>query len=176
MKKFIKRIIDRAIQRWSTAMNNRLTNSNDEVTTSRYHFLWPDEYWSDQHGLVNELPWYLPFNVFLHCWTKSDDGLLHDHPRWSITIMLRGCLIEETPIRYKWLTPGSVVFRSRKYVHRMIVPERYAGNAWTLFIVGRRRFKQSYYSLEGDKLEPVTGDGVSVGRQPQFTAPIVTKS
>jgi hypothetical protein len=164
MHKLVKRAIDKAIARWSESVSNQLINSNDEVTTTRHHFLWPDEYWDDHHGLVNALPWYLPFNVFLHCWTNSDGGLLHDHPRWSITILLKGCLIEETPTRYKWLTPGSVVIRSRKYIHRMIVPERYAGQAWTLFIVGRRRYKQSYYSPGGYRREPVTGGGASVGR------------
>ncbi|MEX2964784.1 hypothetical protein [Microbulbifer sp. TYP-18] len=163
MKSFAINIIDRVIARWCLAIKNTLINSNDEPNTHRYHFLWPDEYWSDEHGLVNARPWYLPFNVFLHNWIKSDDGLLHDHPRWSITIVLKGCLIEETPTKYKWLKPGAVVFRSRKYVHRIIVPKTHEGSVWTLFIVGRRRFKQSYYSKSGELKKAYTGGGVTVG-------------
>lgn len=128
------------------AMHNNMINSRDEVTTSRYHFLWPDEYWSDSHGLVNARPWYLPFNAFLHCWHKSDDGLPHDHPRWSITILLKGRMVEETPTTIKWLTPGAVVFRRASAIHRFDIPTRYQGDTWTIFIVGRRRRWQHYYT------------------------------
>jgi hypothetical protein len=130
-------------------MQNKLINSENKVSTRRFHILWPDEYWDDARGLVNALPWYKPFNAFLHCWTGSDAGLMHDHPRWSISIVLKGALLEQTPKKDKWLTPGSVVFRRSPYVHRLIVPDRHKGKTWTLFIVGRRVYRQHYYHDTG---------------------------
>ena len=44
-----------------------------------------------------------------------------------------------------WLTPGSVVFRSHRFIHKVIVPPRWHGRTYTLFIVGRRRWNQNFY-------------------------------
>lgn len=130
----------------------RLVGSENKCGTRRYWILWPDEYWVGD-VLENARPWYLPFNVFLHCWYRSDEGLMHDHPRWSVTVVLRGKLCEETPRQRRWLVPGSVVVRSHRFIHRLGLPPRYKGKAWTLFIVGRRRWKQHYYV--GDQAVPV---------------------
>ena len=133
--------------------HQNMINSNNEPNARRYWILWPDEFWdaSGHHGLVNSLPWYRPFNALLHCWRRGDSGLMHDHPRWSITIVLKGCLLEQTPTKDKWLTPGSVVIRGPSYVHRIVVPPRYKGRTWTLFIVGRRIYRQHYYKDNGGK-------------------------
>lgn len=126
-----------------------LWNENKDIGTERYYVFRYDERWDKNHGLVNRLPWYIPFNLFVHRWLKSDDGAMHDHPRWSITIVLKGRLIEDTPIKRKWLTPGSVVFRSRKSIHRFEIPKLWEEKTFTLFIVGRRRYFQHYYNVDG---------------------------
>lgn len=144
IRKFIALLVNRA------DFYQRIVNSNNRVNARRYTILRPDEYWHEEAGLVNALPWYLPFNAFLHCWTDGDTGYLHDHPRWSITIVLKGGIVEQTATKDKWLSPGSFVFRSHRFVHRMIVPDMYKGKTWTLFIVGRRKYRQSYYTLNGD--------------------------
>jgi hypothetical protein len=128
-----------------------MINSNNVANARRYTILWFDEFWDENLGLVNRRPWYAPFNAFLHCWQHGDTGLMHDHPRWSITIVLKGCLKEQTPAKDKWLTPGSIVIRGPGYVHRIVVPERYKGRTWTLFIVGRRVYRQHYYTDEGGR-------------------------
>lgn len=141
----------------------------------RFEFLWPDEWpdiWWDREkdrlerkhahkiksvawtGIEdprrNRPPFWRPFNAFVHCWRPEHKGEeFHDHPRWSITICLKGSLIERTPWAEKTLTPGSVVIRSRKAIHAFRVPPETRGKTWTLFIVGRRNHRQNRYSIEG---------------------------
>jgi hypothetical protein len=117
---------------------------------SRFEFLWPDE-WVSRDGLRrwNRPPWYRPFNALLHCWNPKHDGeKFHDHPRWSITICLRGKLIERTPWGERILTPGSIVIRSRKAIHAFQVPKEYRGKTWTIFVVGRRNHSQNIYTIQ----------------------------
>lgn len=111
---------------------------------SRYAFLWPDEY-----GECNRLPWWRPFNALLHCWYPAPEQreAMHDHPRWSITICLRGQIIERTPWGERILKPGSVVIRSRKAIHSFEVPTGFRGKTWTIFIVGRRKYRQNTYQV-----------------------------
>lgn len=120
----------------------------------RYEFLrndeWPDSLW-DKHKekyltRPNMLPWWMPFNAFLHHWKLGPNTpeSFHDHPRWSITICLKGKLIERTPWGSRTLTPGSIVVRTRKAIHAFEVPDD-GGEPWTLFIVGRRKHRQNSY-------------------------------
>lgn len=111
---------------------------------TRYAFLWPDE-WEGKHAL----PWWRPFNLLLHCWNPEPGQreAMHDHPRWSITVCLRGRIIERTPWGERLLMPGSIVVRSRKAIHSFEVPAGYGGDTWTLFIVGRRKHRQNTYSI-----------------------------
>lgn len=130
----------------------------------RYEFLrhdeWPDIWWDKHKNLCDcpfcnardkrprGLPWWLPFNMFLHHW-KLGPGTpesFHDHPRWSITVCLKGQIIERTPWGHRLLKPGSIVVRSRKAIHAFEVPKN-AGEVWTLFIVGRRKFRQNTYAV-----------------------------
>lgn len=96
-----------------------------------------------------KLPWWKPCNALLHCWRPSADQreAMHDHPRWSVTICLRGKIIERTPWGERVLTPGAVVVRSRKAIHSFEVPAGYRGKTWTLFIVGRRKYRQNTYQV-----------------------------
>ena len=116
----------------------------------RFTPFWPDEWISVKDGVrkhYNRPPWWRPFNVLLHQWCPTDETGegMHDHPRWSITICLRGRMIEHTPWGDNVLTPGSVVIRSRKYIHSFSIPKGYSGKTWTLFIVGRRNHAQNTY-------------------------------
>lgn len=110
----------------------------------RWEPFWPDE-WRGK----NLLPWWRPFNVLLHCWRPAVNQreAMHDHPRWSITVCLRGQIIERTPWGERLLTPGSIVMRSRKAIHSFEVPAAYRGKTWTLFIVGRRKSRQNTYQV-----------------------------
>lgn len=125
----------------------------------RYAPFWPDESVATkpspgaagQPGPLgyhwNRPPWWRPFNLLLHRWDPDKDAAepMHDHPRWSVTVCLRGKIIEQTPWGDRTLTPGSVVVRSRKAIHSLAVPEGYSGRSWTLFIVGRRNHAQNTF-------------------------------
>lgn len=145
--------------RWAKAhakdMANVVTFAGDDLFT-RYEFLrideWPDT-WFDRLKAKepdakrpHRLPWWMPFNAFLHHWQLGPDTpeSFHDHPRWSITICLKGKIIERTPWGNRLLTAGSIVFRSRKAIHAFEIPQG-AGEVWTLFIVGRRKHRQNSY-------------------------------
>jgi hypothetical protein len=128
----------------------RVVTFDDKFLFWRFEPFWHDEWvrlYDGKH--INRPPWWRPFNVLLHQWipepgTKED---YHDHPRWSITLCLRGKLIEHTPWGDKVLRPGSIVLRSRKYIHAFSVPEGYSGKTWTVFIVGRRNYRQNTYVI-----------------------------
>ena len=101
--------------------------------------------------------WYLIprnrlLNVYLHHVRHSDDDrALHDHPWWSLSVMLRGALIEVTGAnhlsdpdhRRAALFAGDVVFRSGRFAHRLEVRPR--ETAWTLFITGPRFREWGFY-------------------------------
>lgn len=150
MKWLFKRFIVWQLRRRPGWVN--LKGSDNIVGTKRFMLLWPDEYWVND-VLYNKRPWYLPFNIFMHRWFRSDDGMPHDHPRWTITIVLRGAMREETPDQVRYLTPGSVVFRSHRAIHRIVIPRHFKGKTWTIFITGRRLWRQHYYC--GDQQLPV---------------------
>lgn len=115
----------------------------------RYEPFWPDERVNQSGDHRNRPPWYRPFNALLHRWMPKDDKpeQMHDHPRWSITLCLRGQLVEHTPWGSRTLKPGSVVIRGRKYIHSFSVPAGYSGKTWTLFVVGRRNHDQNTYVI-----------------------------
>jgi hypothetical protein len=134
-------------------MPARVVTFGGDLLFFRYQFLWPDEYlWGRSDGtkvMAYALPWWRPFNAFVHRWCPVPDlrESIHDHPRWSITVCLRGRIIERTPWGERLLTPGSVVFRSHKAIHSFEVPAGYRGKTWTLFIVGRRKHRQNVYQV-----------------------------
>lgn len=121
---------------------------------TRYEPFWRDEYENSaskrgERPNPYRPPWWRPFNILLHRWCPAPgtrEGW-HDHPRWSVTLCMRGKLVEHTPWGDKVLTPGSIVVRSHKYIHAFSVPEGYAGKTWTLFIVGRRNHRQNSYTV-----------------------------
>lgn len=89
--------------------------------------------------------WWLvprnPFlNVYLHEFLRSDDDrALHDHPWWSLSLLIKGCMVEHCddvlgrPLRLP-LGPGEVRLRSARFAHRLALPAR--GSCWTLFVTG----------------------------------------
>ena len=113
---------------------------------NRYMPLFRDEIQRGDDSIHLPLPWWAPCNLLLHHWLAHDDGNeFHDHPRWSITIPLRGELTEKTPWGEKTLRPGSIVFRSPRYIHGFRVKPEHSARTWTLFVVGRRRRCQNTY-------------------------------
>jgi hypothetical protein len=125
---------------------NVVRHEDRAVILHRYQPFWLDEWIGGNGEHYNRPPWWRPFNVLLHQWVATHNEEMHDHPRWSVTIVLRGTLVEHTPWGSRVLTPGSVVIRSRKYIHAFeFVP---GVEPWTLFIVGRRNHKQNGFIVK----------------------------
>lgn len=145
-------LVDRFIA-WAVERADRELDGPQAVVTfagdllfTRHAFLWRDEWVSASGKRWNRPPWWRPFNVLLHQWPASaPPESFHDHPRWSITVCLKGRIVERTPWGDRLLKPGSVVVRSRKAIHAFGRAPGHDGETWTLFIVGRRNHWQNTY-------------------------------
>ncbi len=144
-----KWIVDKFIS-WTQSREShplRVVRHEDGVLLlKRYQPFRPDEWKTSSGESFDRPPWWRPFNILLHEWVSTHNEEMHDHPRWSITIVLRGTLIEHTPWTSKILTPGAIVFRSHKYIHAF----EFVGDVrpWTLFIVGRRNHNQNGFIVK----------------------------
>lgn len=79
--------------------------------------------------------------VRLHHILRGDnDRHMHNHPYWSVSLVLRGGYFEWTPSasgeRCKWRGPGAIVFRRASALHRLELPP--LSTTWTIFILGRK--------------------------------------
>jgi hypothetical protein len=149
VEKLVNSFILWAIRR--APKRGRITTHAGEFLLSRFAFLWPDEYFSREDGKhYNRPPWWRPFNMFVHCWRPKKYGEeFHSHARWTITLCLRGKLLEQTPHGHDtYLTPGSIVVRSRNAMHAVSIPQDHHGKTWTLFICGRRKGKKKAFRRE----------------------------
>ena len=52
-----------------------------------------------------------------------------------------------TPWGEKLMKPGTIIFRSHKYIHAFRAPDDFKGESWTLFIVGRRKHRQNSFEV-----------------------------
>lgn len=121
----------------------------------RYAPFFRDEVQTGSNSIYRKLPIWTPCNALLHHWlTHDDEGDMHDHPRWSITICLRGQITELTPWGEKVLRAGSIVFRGTGYIHGFRVLPEHSARTWTLFIVGRRKALQNTYSVKRQTAAP----------------------
>lgn len=90
---------------------------------------------------------------------ESDPEVMHDHPWPYLTIILKGSYIEQTPDydssgiflrwRYTEYGPGSILWRSHKAQHRLLVT---LGTCTTLFITGKYRQKWGFYLNMANKM------------------------
>lgn len=96
------------------------------------------------------------FNVYLHKFSGSDDGrALHDHPWWSVSVLLKGSLWEVTPhpeykdwTKYRRVRRLIPRFRRATALHRIVKPD-HPEPAWTLFITGPRRREWGFQCPDG---------------------------
>lgn len=95
--------------------------------------------------------WLIPrnrwFNIYLHCFKRSDDDrAFHDHPWWNISFLIHGSYIEHTPAGSSVRVSGDVVFRRATASHRI---ELHNGDCWSIFITGRRIREWGFYCPKG---------------------------
>ena len=97
--------------------------------------------------------WVIPrnkwFNVYLHCFKRSDDDrALHDHPWRNVSILMCGRYIEHLPggvtkFRRRFLP----IFRRATSAHRVELID--GQEVWTLFITGPRWRVWGFYCPKG---------------------------
>ena len=149
--KLVRAFILWMVRRTAWHYQHPLTNHGREGRPSkqlatRYYPFLPDEIVTSRNNVYRKLPWWLPCNALLHHWLAHDDGGdMHDHPRWSITVCLKGEITELTPYGERPLRAGSIVFRGTGYIHGFRVKPEHGARTWTLFIVGRRKAAQNTY-------------------------------
>ncbi len=82
------------------------------------------------------LPRNTLLNIYLHNFLASDDDrALHDHPWYSVSLVLKGRLIEHRSNgACREIRRGKITVRSPKFQHRIELPENEV--ATTLFITG----------------------------------------
>jgi hypothetical protein len=101
------------------------------------------------------------FNIYLHNFHSSDeDRALHDHPWWSIGMILKGQYLEHMPqnhtmwvyqknrdekvvVRHKF----EPVYRAPHHIHRIELIDNKP--VWTLFITGPKRRKWGFWCPQG---------------------------
>jgi hypothetical protein len=77
-----------------------------------------------------------------------EDEQMHDHARRSLTIVLKGELIEKHLGVRSALRAGSIVFGRPNTFTAFASSRSIARKTWTLFVVGRRIGVQNTYSVE----------------------------
>lgn len=87
------------------------------------------------------------FNVYLHKFTGSDDPrALHDHPWYSVSLLLKGEIIEHSFKGVRHIPRILPIFRTAKFAHRL---ELVKGPVWTIFITGPRIREWGFYCPNG---------------------------
>lgn len=122
------------------------------------------------------------FNVYYHEFHRSDDDrALHDHPWWSVSIILEYGYDEYVPenpaqphsaahgeLRRIARQPGEIVFRRAASAHRIELHPGSEGRTRTLFITGPRFRRWGFLCPHGwrhwKKFVSESGNVSSVGR------------
>lgn len=106
------------------------------------------------------------FNIYLHRYHGGDQFRYpHDHPWNSISIVLRGALIEENythiagwnsdfSCQVEVLKPFRPKYRTAEAIHRVLLPDGGEGKTWSLFITTRKRRGWGFWIDEGKTFVP----------------------
>lgn len=89
------------------------------------------------------------FNIYLHHICRPDDREdLHDHPWWSLAIVLKGSYIEAiaNPPYGNVYSPWNIKLRKSTYQHRIV---DVSPSCWTLFITGPVVRKWGFITKKG---------------------------
>ena len=91
------------------------------------------------------------FNIYIHEFLLDDEGPLHDHPWWSLSIMLSGILNEEYLKKgkhcFREIKQGDIIFRRAKFAHKLFVNKDIP--TITLFITGPKLRTWGFHCLTG---------------------------
>lgn len=138
----MKSILLARFLKWSIA--DRITRDPDHRIGE------PDDWYMLRWYIVPRNRW---FNIYLHRILRSDDDrALHDHPWWSLSIMLAGGMKEITALapdifETRVIPVGTIIVRDTAMAHRLEVLDDVI--ATTLFITGPRIREWGFYCPQG---------------------------
>ncbi|OLP56947.1 hypothetical protein BJF92_12100 [Rhizobium rhizosphaerae] len=93
------------------------------------------------------------FNIYHHHIRRSDDDrALHDHPWWSLSLVLEGEMVEVLSadgLTRRALSAGDIVLRNADSAHRLELPE--GGACKTLFLTGPKIRDWGFHCPKGWK-------------------------
>ena len=79
-------------------------------------------------------------------------GVLHNHPWFNLSIILKGGYWEKSEKEVKWYGPGSIIFRTAKQYHCIWIKD--GQEAWTLFFHGPAVKKGFDFMQDGQPTTP----------------------
>lgn len=96
--------------------------------------------------------WLIPrnrwFNIYLHKILRDDDDrALHDHPWYSLSVVLSGGYRELTPRGVRIVHPGGIILRGAEYSHRLELLDNKP--CWSLFFTGPRVREWGFHCPKG---------------------------
>lgn len=123
------------------------------------------------------LRWYVipkntRFNIYFHHFLRSDDDrALHDHPWWSISILLEGDYTEHMPTQVCFREEGHMGWRPATASHRIALETDLFGTelpVWTLFLTGPKVRDWGFHCPKGWKpwqefVEPTNSGQIGKG-------------
>lgn len=113
--------------------------------------MWHLKGYMNRWWVLREHWWTLGCSARVHEILRSDnDRHFHDHPWWSVSIILRGRYHEHFPYpaESKWRSPGSIIVRSARTQHQLHIPPH--TTTWSLFIMGPKgKERWGFYTPHG---------------------------
>lgn len=101
-------------------MTYYLDDEKTEIVLQRFYLLFKENKW---------------FNLCIHKLPPTPNyptwRVLHNHPWFNISVILKGGYWEYTTDKNKWRIPGSVIFRKSSVFHNTWVNKQ---TCWTMFI------------------------------------------
>jgi hypothetical protein len=93
-------------------------------------------------------------NVYLHRFQEPDPGGdLHDHPWWSLTIVLKGHYFETSSdggeVRHRKIGGLTRFLKLRRPTTRHTITAVSPGGCWTLFVTGPKVRAWGFHTPEG---------------------------
>jgi hypothetical protein len=86
------------------------------------------------------------FNIYLHYFTGSDAPTPHDHPWWSLGLILKGRYIEHTAKGSFVRKTGALSLRTPSTIHWIEIDQP----IYTLFITGPNRHQWGFFCEDGN--------------------------
>jgi len=119
-------------QKLKTWLSPKVLNLLNDRICNRPADILIDEDYMERWYVIPRNRW---FNIYFHRFFGSDAPVPHDHPWWSVSWILHGWYIENTPTGKFVRMQGDITYRPAEGLHWIQIDQP----VWTLFITGRKK-------------------------------------